>query len=106
MTQYVQAKIETMEQPMTAWLLLSLVFLFICTYAYFVNGAITYIIATKDRQGEFAQLASAVGNLEGQYLSAKNEINIEYGYSRGFTESLAGPIYIVKQPSVSLSFNK
>ncbi|MEK7607856.1 MAG: hypothetical protein AAB484_02980 [Patescibacteria group bacterium] len=106
MTQYVQAKIETMEQPMTAWIFLSIAFLFISAYVYFVNGAITYIVATKNMHAEIAQLASSVGNLEGQFLSTKTEINIEYARSIGFIESLVEPTYIAKRPSISLSFNR
>lgn len=106
MTQYVQAKIEKMEQPVTAWLLLSMAFVLICAYIYFVNGAITHIVAAKDMQGEFVQLAGSVGNLEKQFLTTKTEINIEYAYSRGFRESPVGPTYITKQPYLSLSFNR
>lgn len=106
MTQYVQAKIEKMEQPVAAWILISIMFVLVCAYAYFVNGAIANIVAAKDMQDEFVQLAGSVGNLERQFLTTKTGINMEYAYSRGLRESPAGPIYITKQPYLSLSFNR
>ena len=106
MTQYVQTKIETMEQPLTTWLLLSLVFLLVCAYAYFVNGTITHIVAAKEIQEETTELFSRVGSLENQFLTAKTEINIEYAYSRGLRDDLVLPTYIAKQPAVSLSWNR
>lgn len=106
MTKYVEAKIETMEQPITAGVFLSIVFLLVCAYAYFVNGAITFIVAAKDMQTEIAESTSLVGNLEGEFLAAKSNMNLEYVNSHGFSESAVNTLYITKKPSVSLSFNR
>jgi hypothetical protein len=106
MTQYVQAKIETMEQPITAWVLLSVAFLLMCAYAFFVNGAITHIVEAKDMQAEASQLASSIGNLESEYMAAKESLHIEYAQANGFSPSAVNTIYVAKQPLASLSFNK
>lgn len=106
MTQYMQEKIEKIEQPTTAWILLALVFVSVSAYAYFVNGTIGNIISAREMQTSVTELSSAVGGLEGELLAAKTVIDMEYARILGFQESLAGPVYVAKRPSAELSFNK
>jgi len=106
MTQYVEAKIENIERPITAWILLSVAFMLICAYAYFVNGAISNIVASKDMQSNVAELASKIGSLESEFLAAKSLVNAEYVESMGFEKSNVDTIYIAKKSVAALSFNK
>jgi hypothetical protein len=105
MTQYVQAKIETIEQPFTAWAILSVVFLLLCAYAYFVNGAISNIVSAKDTQAEISQLVGEISGLESQYLATKESIQSEYSMRYGSNLDTYA-VYVAKKGTASLSFNK
>ena len=48
MTQYVQEKVEKMENSVVAWVFLSLIITLSCVYAYFLNGTIQNIVEAKD----------------------------------------------------------
>lgn len=106
MTQYVEAKIENLERPMTAWILLSVAFLFVCAYAYFVNGTISNIVASNEMRSDIVELTSKIGNLESEFLLAKAGIDIAYVESMGFSKSKIDTIYISKKSVAALSFNK
>ena len=106
MTQYVQAKIETYERPVTAWAVLAVAVALVCAYAYFVNGAIASIVSAKAMQEEKSSLASAVGELEGRYLAAKSAVDLDYLIAMGFKQSPEETVYIAKKPTGDLSFNR
>lgn len=106
MTQYVKTKIETIEQPVTAWVFLGMLAFLACAYLYFVNGAVSYIVSAKDTQEMISQLSSSVGSLENEYLAAKSGIDMEYANSIGFSEARMNIAYVAKKPLISLSFNK
>lgn len=106
MTQYVQEKVAYMERPITSWALVGMIVALVFSYAYFVNGAIVNIVATKDMQVEISDLTSEVGNLEAQYLSAKSALSLDDARTLGFIESRADASYIAKRPVGALSFNR
>jgi len=106
MTQYVEAKIEKMESPTTAWIFLSVAFLFVCAYAYFVNGAISNIVASNSMRANIVELTSKIGSLESEFLTAKANIDMGYVESMGFSKSNVDTVYITKKSVAALSFNK
>ncbi len=106
MTQYVQEKIEKVEQPMTTWALLVMAVVLAYAYAYFINSAIANVVFAKETETSIAEFSSSISSMEGELFSAKAGINIEYARTMGFAEPAAGPVYILRQPSVSLSFNR
>lgn len=107
MTQYVQQKVASMERPVTVWILIGVAFALLFSYAYFVNGAIMNIVASKDMQAKISVLTSSVGDLESAYLAAKSTVTIEYARSLGFSEAKAGSYsYIAKKSASPLTFNR
>ncbi len=106
MTQYVQEKVAHIEKPLTAWILLSTIAVCIFTYAYFVNGAIAHIVATKEMQSNIAVLTTSVSNLESSYLAAKQAVTLDYALARGFTQNISDSVYISKKTVGALSFNR
>ncbi len=105
MTQYVAERVERLESPITAWILIVMIFALTCMYAYFVNGAVANIVEAKDMRAQISNITSSVGSLEAEYLAMKSDINLEYAHSLGYAES-AGTVYVAKSGPSSLSFNR
>jgi hypothetical protein len=106
MTHYVQQKIVFVEKPITAWALLTVIVGLAFTYAYFVNGGISNIVASKDLEEQISAVTSSVGTLESQYLVAKSGISLEYAQSLGYKEAKSATVYVAKKSLGSLSFNR
>lgn len=106
MTQYVQEKVERLENPVTAWVLLSLITVMIFVYAAFINATISNIVATKDLQSKVAVLTTSVSDLESQYLSLKSTVTSDYALSQGFSQPQSDTVYISRATVGSLSFNR
>lgn len=106
MTQYVQAKVEKLEQPVTARLLSGLIILSIFLYACFINSTIANIVSSKNMQLKISQLTSSVSGLESQYLVAKSNITSDYALAMGFTQPKSETIYISRVSVGALSFNR
>lgn len=106
MTQYVQEKVEKMENPVTAWILVTLVVTLSCVYAYFINGTIQNIVAAKEMRAEITTLTSSVGALEADYLAQKSVLDLPYAHALGFSDGSQSITYIEKKSDVSLSFNR
>jgi hypothetical protein len=106
MTQYVQERVEKLEKPVTAWILLSIIISFAFVYAYFVNGAVANIVSAKEMRTQISTLTSSLGELEANYLAAKSDVNLEYAHSLGLVDSASSIVYISKTTQASLSFNR
>jgi hypothetical protein len=106
MTQYVQERVARLETPVTAWVLLSMIFALSCIYAYFIHGAIGNIVATKGMSSQISAVTSVIGNLEASYLAAKTSVSLEYAMASGFEVSKSDTIYVTKRSPASLSFNR
>ena len=104
MTQYVTEKIENLEQPITAWLFISIAVLLLGAYIFFVNGAIAQIVSARDTQAQISEIGGRIGSLESQLLAAQSQIVLADALARGFTES-TDTLYITREPA-SLSFNR
>ncbi len=66
------------------WAFSVVLFLMFMTYAYFVNAAIMAAVSRQKAQANISQLSSETSNLETQYISLKNSINLNLAYSLGF----------------------
>lgn len=106
MTQYVTAKVQTIEKPIIAWALVGIVATLVCVYIYFVSGAVVNAITVKDMQVEIAGLTSSIGGLESNYLAMKSAITLDSALAQGYTQPTEVAIYVAKQSSASLSFNR
>jgi len=106
MTQYVNEKVQKMEQPKIAWAMLFMVCILAAVYALFVSRAILNVVEAKAVTSEISLITTKVGQLESEYLAAKSSVDLDYAHSLGFAESKSDTIYIAKSGSASLSLNK
>jgi len=106
MTQYVTAKVQTIEKPVTAWILLGVIAVLLSVYVYFVSGAVAHVIAAKDMQTNIAALSSSIGNLESTYLAAKSSLDLDSALASGYVEPKDVALYVSKKTPVALSFNR
>lgn len=106
MTQYVKAKVETLEKPIFAWTLVGIAGMLLCVYVYFVSGAVANAIAAKDMQSQIAVLTSSIGSLESTYLAAKSGVTLESALASGFSEPKEVAVYVAKKSPTALSFNR
>jgi len=106
MTQYVQEKVERLENPITAWILLGVITVMVCAYGLFINATISNIVATKDLQSKVATLTMSVSDLESEYLAVKSSVTADYALAQGLVTPKSEAIYISRASSGSLSFNR
>ncbi len=106
MTQYVQEKVAKMENPVVAWVLVSLILMLSCVYAYFVNGTIQNIVEAKDLRAKISAVTSSNGSLEAQYLAEKSSVDLAYAHSLGMVAGEGATVYIAKKSDTSISFNR
>lgn len=106
MTQYVTAKVQKLEKPLTAWVLLAIICLLVSVYVCFVAGAVTNALAAKDMQSQIGALTSSIGGLESQYLAIKSSITLDAALAAGYVEPKGTIVYVPKAASESLSFNR
>ncbi|MBI5134131.1 MAG: hypothetical protein HZA81_01980 [Candidatus Taylorbacteria bacterium] len=105
MTQYVQERVEKMERPVIAWSLLGAIFALLLCYAYFINGAVSNMVAAKALRGDILALTSKAGSIEAEYMAKKSSIDLAYAHSLGYKES-SDAVYVAKRPTAPLSFNR
>mgnify|MGYP003559813966 FL=1 len=106
MTQYVTAKVQTIERPVTSWTLLAIIGLLVSVYISFVAGAVSNAIAAKDMQSQISALTSSIGSLESQYIAVKSSITLDEAKAQGYSEPVDSIVYVAKIPAASLSLNR
>ncbi len=106
MTQYVTAKVQTIEKPVTSWTLLAIIGLLVSVYISFVAGAVSNAIAAKDMQSQISALTSSIGTLESQYIAVKSSITLDEAKAQGYSEPVDSIVYVAKIPAASLSLNR
>ncbi len=106
MTQYVQEKVEKLERPVTAWVLLGAIIALVFVYASFINATIMNIVATKGMQASATALTASVSGLESRYLAAESAFTMDDALAMGFTASSGDIVYISKANASALTFNR
>jgi uncharacterized membrane-anchored protein YitT (DUF2179 family) len=106
MTQYVQEKVAKMENPVVAWVLVSLILMLACVYAYFVNGTIQNIVEAKGLRTKISAVTSLNGSREAEYLAAKSSVDLTYAQTLGMISGEESTVYITKKSDSSISFNR
>ena len=79
-----KAKALNLNTQKLFWIFSMLLFVLFMTYAYMVNTAIMSAVARQKAQINISKLSSDTSNLESQYISLKNSINLNLAYSMGF----------------------
>ncbi|MDP1625110.1 MAG: hypothetical protein Q8L64_05050 [bacterium] len=107
MTKFVRQQVETMERPITAWMLVGVAVTLIAIYAYLVNASIVNIVTAKTVRTHVTSLTTRVGALESSYLTAKSAITIEEARELGFSASKSRPAYIGRTATLgAISLNR
>lgn len=68
------------------YVLITLLLLSAISYMYFVAQTTFNIIERKNAQHEISILGSHIGELELEYLSLNNQIDLDFAYKLGFQE--------------------
>ena len=105
MTKYVQERVENMEKPITVWVIIGFMSALVLTYGLLLNATVMNAVSTNQMKKQVEQLTSSVANLESSYLSAKENLTLEYAKSIGFSESSKNIAYVNKSLE-SFSFNR
>lgn len=67
--------------------LLAMIIISFFSYFYFINSTIFNIIGRKNIESENRTLSSNISELELQYLSATNNIDLDFAHSIGFKDA-------------------
>jgi len=77
--------IRNIERYMVTFLTGILV-VFAVLYGYFVSTSIVNVIVRQEIEQEIATLNGAMSSFESDYLTHKENVDIEYAYMLGFTD--------------------
>ena len=77
----------------------SVLFILFVLYVYFISASVVHVIARKEVDREIAHVASAIGDLEFAYITAKHAITPERLAQYGFLSAPSQKIYIEKAPT-------
>ena len=67
------------------WGLASLCLLFLCAYGYFLGSSVINVVVREEVELSIAKLNSNIGDLEFQYLEARNAISASAAHNLGLT---------------------
>lgn len=87
------------------WTILSLFIIFSAYYAYLVNQTIFNIVARENAENESVTLNSKISEDEFKYISLKNDVNLDYAYSVGFSNVKNIAFASRKLPNQNLTVN-
>ncbi len=80
------------------FVLLTILFIFVAGYMYFVSASIVHVIVRKEINREMSDVSSQISELESRYIAAKHAIDDEKIATLGFTRS-PEKIYITRTPT-------
>jgi len=82
-------KTQTIEYSRKIWFwgLLSVLFVLIVLYGYFVNTTILHIVERKSLEKEASFVSASIAEFEADYLEIKRDITPELAYELGFMEA-------------------
>lgn len=84
------------------WALLGVLFLCAGFYMYFINSTVHNVVTRQNLESEASGLVLKIGNQEFEYITKKNNINIQLAYSMGFKDVTA-KTFISKNKSKQVS---
>lgn len=77
--------IRNIERYVMAFLT-GILIVFAVLYGYFVSTSIVSVLVRQEIEQEIATLNGTMSSFESDYLTHKENINIEYAYTLGFTD--------------------
>ncbi len=87
------------------WILLFAMGISFAFYVYFVSQMTLNTIQRQNLQNKIGDVHFSLGSLEGEYISKKNSVNIEYAYGLGFKDASHITYISKKSLGETLSFN-
>ena len=87
------------------WFLAGVIGISSMLYVYLVNQTILNIVMRENVESEMVDLESKISELEFEYITLKNDINIDYAYSIGFVDVEKVKFASRKLSTQSLSVN-
>ncbi len=97
-------KAQQLDIQKIFWIMAAMVFVLFVAYAYFLDMAILNVVDRQKAEKQVTNLSAVTGRLETEYLSVKDNINLELAYSMGFKES-NNTKFISRASGGSLTFN-
>lgn len=103
----IHSNVKKIERPLSFWILSAFAFILVCTYVYFINGAIVATVAHTTAHNESVFLASSLSELESTYFELSGKLNTGYAHELGFVAPSQDVHYISLNTggAKSLSFN-
>jgi len=83
------------------WIISFCVGLLLSLYAYSANSLVFIVMEGNNSDKSISELNLRIGDLEFQYITLRNSINLELAYNLGFKEALK-PTYITTKPVVQV----
>ncbi|MBU4480444.1 hypothetical protein KKG48_03325 [Patescibacteria group bacterium] len=87
------------------WVFLAFLVSFAILYGYFVNQTILNIVERKGMEDKIVVLESEISEFEFDYITLKNNTNLDYAYSVGFKNVSDIKFASRRLPSQGLSVN-
>lgn len=81
------------------WALSSILVLSLGFYMYFINTTIHNVVARQNLENEASTLTLSISNKEFEYITKRNEINLQLAYSIGFKDAKAKAFINTKENS-------
>ncbi len=103
----IHSNVKKIERPLSFWILSTFAFILVCTYVYFINGAIVATVAHTTAHDESVLLASSLGDLESTYFELSSTLSSSYAKELGFAAPSQDVHYVslLSTPAKNLSFN-
>jgi hypothetical protein len=85
------------------WSLLTILFISIFFYMYFINTTIHNVVLRQNLEAEASKLSLSIGNEEFQYITKRNEVTLQLAYSLGFKE-VSDKTFVYRNPSRDVAY--
>jgi len=72
------------EESRLFYVALSLCFLVVCTYMYFVSMSVVNVVMRKEVDNQISYLSTEISQLEEQYIEKQHNLSIAIATHRGF----------------------
>ncbi len=84
------------------WAQVGLIISLISLYMYFVNQTVWNVVARQQTESATVSLNSKLGDLEFQYIAAKNNITLEVAQSMGY-QSADQKVFVTRDQSANVA---
>lgn len=83
----VEKVLQLNKEKAVFWTLISVLFLFVGFYMFFVRTTINNVVARQNFESEASALSLEIGSKEFEYITKRNAITLTLAYSMGFKDN-------------------